>query len=67
MKQLKHMQILPTKTEETALRSNSYYNKGVVLTKQQKLEESIEAYKNALRQNPDNTEARENLQKHCWN
>jgi Ca-activated chloride channel family protein len=54
---------LATKTKETALRSNSYYNKGVVLGKQQKLEESIEAYKNALRQNPDNSEARENLQK----
>jgi tetratricopeptide (TPR) repeat protein len=54
---------LAIKTEKTDLRSNSYYNKGVVLGKQQKLEESIEAYKNALRQNPDNTEARENLQK----
>jgi Ca-activated chloride channel family protein len=54
---------LATKTKETGLRSNSYYNTGVVLGKQQKLEESIEAYKNALRQNPDNTEARENLQK----
>ena len=44
-------------------RSGSYYNKGVVLTSQKKLEESIEAYKNALRQNPDDKEARENLQK----
>ena len=51
------------KTKERGLRSNSYYNEGVVLGKQQKLEESIETYKNALRQNPDNTEARENLQK----
>ena len=31
--------------------------------KQKKLEESIEAYKNALRLNPDDKEARENLQK----
>jgi len=54
---------LAIKTVKIDLRSNSYYNKGVVLGKQQKLEESIEAYKNALRQNPDNTEARENLQK----
>jgi hypothetical protein len=34
-----------------------------VLGKQQKLEESIEVYKDALRQNPNNTEARDNLQK----
>jgi tetratricopeptide (TPR) repeat protein len=54
---------LASKTKEPGLRSNSYYNEGVVLGKQQKLEESIETYKNALRQNPDNTEARENLQK----
>ena len=54
---------LANKTKETGLRSDSYYNKGVVLSKQQKLEESIETYKNALRQNPDNTQARENLQK----
>lgn len=54
---------LAAKTKGTGLSSDSYYNAGVVLSKQQKLEESIEAYKNALRQNPDNTEARENLQK----
>jgi Ca-activated chloride channel family protein len=33
------------------------------LSGQKKLEESIEAYKNALRRNPDDKEARENLQK----
>lgn len=50
-------------TAETGLKSNSYYNQGVIETKQKKLEESIESYKNALRQNPDHKEARENLQK----
>jgi Ca-activated chloride channel family protein len=45
------------------LRSKAFYNNGVILTKQKKLEESIEAYKNALRQNPGDAEARENLQK----
>lgn len=44
-------------------RSTAFYNKGVIQTKQQKLEESIESYKNALRQNPDDNQARENLQK----
>jgi Ca-activated chloride channel family protein len=45
------------------LRAQSFYNKGAVLSKQKKLEESIEAYKNALRQNPNDAQARENLQK----
>lgn len=45
------------------LREKSYYNKGVVLARQEKLEESIETFKNALRLNPNDTLARENLQK----
>jgi Ca-activated chloride channel homolog len=45
------------------LREKSYYNKGVVLSRQEKLQESIESYKNALRLNPSDTAARENLQK----
>ncbi len=49
--------------KETGLRSRSFYNKGVILSAQKKLEESIEAYKNTLRLNPDDKEARENLQK----
>jgi len=49
--------------QNPALREKSFYNKGVVLSRQEKLEESIEAYKNALRLNPSDTMARENLQK----
>lgn len=60
---LKEFSALIEKTTEKDLKSKSSYNKGVVLTGQKKLEESIEAYKNALRQNPDDKEARENLQK----
>ena len=45
------------------LRSRSFYNKGVILSQQKNLEESIEAYKSALRNNPVDKEARENLQK----
>lgn len=45
------------------IRSKAFYNKGVILSQQQNLEESIEAYKNALRNNPDDKMARENLQK----
>ncbi|MCW3119273.1 MAG: tetratricopeptide repeat protein [Chitinophagaceae bacterium] len=45
------------------LREKAFYNKGVVLSRQEKLEESIEAYKSSLRLNPSDTMARENLQK----
>jgi Ca-activated chloride channel homolog len=41
----------------------AYYNKGAILSRQNKLEESIEAYKSSLRHNPNDKEARENLQK----
>ncbi len=53
-----------TKTvTDKSLLSKAWYNKGVILSNQKNLEESIEAYKNALRNNPDDKEARENLQK----
>ena len=45
------------------LKSSAAYNQGVAYTKQKSLEASIEAYKKALRLNPDDKEARENLQK----
>jgi tetratricopeptide (TPR) repeat protein len=44
-------------------KARAFYNKGVVLSNQKRLEESIDAYKNALRQDPNDKEARENLQK----
>jgi Ca-activated chloride channel family protein len=45
------------------LTEQSYYNKGVVYQKQQQLDASIDAWKKALLLNPDDREARENLQK----
>jgi tetratricopeptide (TPR) repeat protein len=60
---IKALDDLAFKTDEKELKSKAYYNKGAILSAQKKLEESIEAYKNALRQNPDDKEARENLQK----
>jgi Ca-activated chloride channel family protein len=50
-------------SSQTDMKEKAWYNNGVVLSRQKKLEESIEAYKNALRQNPDDKDARENLQK----
>jgi Ca-activated chloride channel family protein len=54
---------LSRETDQVDLRARSYYNKGVILSQQKNLEESIEAYKNALRNDPADKEARENLQK----
>ena len=48
---------------EKPMRAAVFYNRGVILSDQKNLEESIEAYKNALRNDPDDKLARENLQK----
>jgi tetratricopeptide (TPR) repeat protein len=50
-------------TSDKELRGKAWYNKGVILSKLKNTEESIEAYKKALRNNPTDTQARENLQK----
>jgi Ca-activated chloride channel homolog len=50
-------------TTDVKLKSTTAYNQGVAHTKQKALEASIESYKKALRLNPDDQEARENLQK----
>jgi Ca-activated chloride channel family protein len=44
-------------------KADALYNKGVVYTRQKKLDESIDAYKSALRLNPADTIARQNLQR----
>jgi len=59
----KYLELLKLKENENDLRSKAVYNQGVILTQQKKLEESIEAYKEALRLNPGDQDARENLQK----
>ena len=50
-------------TDNKNLEAASYYNAGVSYSKQKDLPNSIEAYKAALRINPNDNEARENLQK----
>ena len=50
-------------TKEPTAKSRAVYNKGVTLSRQSKLEESIDAYKGALRLVPTDEEARQNLQK----
>src|SRR6185369_16415085 len=46
-----------------SLRQKANYNKGVSLSRQQKLLESIDAYKNAVKMNPADEDVRFNLQK----
>jgi Ca-activated chloride channel family protein len=59
----KILAVLNAKENDLNIRSGATYNQGVIFTQQKKLEESIEAYKETLRLNPNDQEARENLQK----
>ncbi|MBO9592172.1 MAG: tetratricopeptide repeat protein [Niabella sp.] len=56
-------QVATSRQTSNDLRSGAYYNSGVVYSNLNKLDASIEAYKNALRFNSNDTKARENLQK----
>ncbi len=49
------------KTEDKMKKSQSYHNLGNSLIMQNKLDESIEAYKDALRNNPNDLESKYNL------
>ncbi len=48
---------------DKVVQQKAWYNKGLALMKQQKLDESIEAWKKAVAMDPNDSEARENLQK----
>jgi Ca-activated chloride channel homolog len=48
---------------DPALREKAFYNTGVIYSRQKALEQSIDAYKSALRLAPYDKEARDNLQK----
>jgi Ca-activated chloride channel homolog len=50
-------------SKDNSTKSASYYNQGVAYTKMKNLDSSIESYKKALRLNPNDKEARENLEK----
>lgn len=49
-------------TDDPELKTKALYNKGVLLHKGNRLTEAIEAYKQALRLNPEDEEVRKNLQ-----
>ena len=50
-------------SNEKTFSEKGYYNKGVALVRDQKLMESIDAWKEALKLDPNDQEARDNLQK----
>lgn len=52
---------LSEKTDDKIKKSESYHNLGNSLLKEQKLDEAIEAYKNALRNNPKDLDTKYNL------
>jgi Ca-activated chloride channel family protein len=52
-----------TSVKEKNYLAVAHYNQGAVYSKQKELDKSIEAYKSALRLDPDDKQARENLQK----
>ena len=52
---------LSEKTDDKIKKSESYHNLGNSLLKEQKLDEAIEAYKNALRNNPKDFDTKHNL------
>lgn len=54
---------LASTSKDTSIRSASYYNQGVAHSKVKNLDLSIESYKKALRINPNDQKARENLEK----
>jgi Ca-activated chloride channel family protein len=56
-------QLIANTAAKPDLLAKIHYNKGVIYSASQKLPQSIEAYKQALRLNPEDNQARENLQK----
>jgi len=59
----KLLEDLAGSSKDNSLKSAAYYNQGVAYTKMKNLDASIESYKKALRLNPNDREARENLEK----
>ncbi len=50
-------------SDNRPIREKAFYNKGVAFSKQKKLNESIDAWKESLKLDPNDMDARENLQK----
>lgn len=60
---IKLLDDLAGNSRDNSIKAAAYYNQGVAYTKVKDLDASIESYKKALRLNPGDKEARENLEK----
>lgn len=60
---IRHFSEMGAKGSDTRLRSSSWYNAGVAHTKLKDWPAAVEAFKHSLRLDPDDQQARENLQK----
>ena len=60
---IKTLDQLSAKSKDSSFLSRLSYNEGVVFSNEKKLEESITAYEKSLLLNPNDEQARENLQK----
>ena len=58
---IKYYQQALSKTQDKELKAETHYNIGNALLKSRKLKESIESYKNSLKLNPNDREAKYNL------
>ncbi|MDB5253387.1 MAG: hypothetical protein JWP27_2556 [Flaviaesturariibacter sp.] len=57
------LESLAATASDVSLKASAFYNAGVIYSRQDDLDRSIDAYKAALRMEPTATDARENLQK----
>lgn len=55
--------IAGAKSTDSVMKAKAYYNKGLALAKDSKLQNAIDAFKQSLRLVPDDEHTRENLQK----
>ncbi|HVT85495.1 MAG TPA: tetratricopeptide repeat protein [Chitinophagaceae bacterium] len=60
---IKTFDLLSARSNDSSFLSGLSYNEGVVFSNEKKLEESIAAYEKSLLLNPNDQQARENLQK----
>jgi len=58
---VQRFQTIAEESKDKKIKSNAYHNLGNALLKSNKIKESIEAYKNALRINPEDDQTRYNL------
>jgi Ca-activated chloride channel homolog len=59
----KYYNEVATSADESSLKAEAFYNKGVVQVLQQKLSDAIESFKESLKLMPEDNDTRENLQK----